>query len=174
MSDTIHTYQTAQTCTDKSGQPVDQLVIDLDRAGIFGEIMQHGHPITLADDGSAVENKTLLKHYLNFAANIDLTDVANLKSIGMGPLGKARLLIHAHWESTAGISYIERRSDGKMSRLVDPDAANRTKAPIGHLLNPLIAGQSLESVERMNFAKAEAVLEAVGISNTLIAKNQDD
>jgi hypothetical protein len=173
-SDTIHAYDMDSTCSDQTGQPTRQLVIDLDPLGIIGQIMTFGLPFTVSEKGKITENKALSTQYLNFMANIDLTETANLKAVGFGTLGKARAVVRAHFEALAGITRQTRRSDGKPTVLIEPTAPDKMQSFIGHLLNPQVCGQSLESVERMNFGRGRAVIDAVGFSNADISKAQSD
>lgn len=68
--------------------------------------------------------------------------------------------------------YVARSRGGGLVQYYDPAAAERIPTLVGHLINPQVCGLAWSEVRRMNVRQADAVLGAVNLSNTAIAKAQ--
>lgn len=160
-------------CLDRSGRETDRLIIDIDPAGIVGIFLKIGNPFTVSGKGAVIENTDILIAYLDFMANIDLSDEDGLEAIGFDAMSGARSLVMAFFHSMAGIETTTRCSDGKTTTFIDPDAKDRIRARIRHVANPEFGGQPWSEIKRMNFADVQEIISCVNISNMELKKSQD-
>lgn len=91
--DTVKEFATVEEVVDKDGTPTRVLEIDLDRVGVLGLFMDVGQPFSVQGNGDLQENPKKISQYMDFMANIDLSDDDNLKKIGWSAMSKARGMV---------------------------------------------------------------------------------
>lgn len=172
MTGQLLSFKMESCCQDKQDRDVDCLVIDPDPVGIVGEYIRCGNPFWIDDDNEVAQNDDLISHYFNFMSEIDLTVDDNLVAVGYDALSEARETVRLIFWAMSGIVREKSRLTGEMKVFYDESAAEKMRGFFGHLLNPEVAGQSLEQVQKMRFSEASAVIEMVSASNSLLQQAQ--
>lgn len=69
-----------------------------------------------------------------------------------------------------GVRFEKRKRDGKLVTYRDPKTRDALKTLLGHLINPQICGLSFDEAADMSLDEALFTIEAVGLSNDVLAK----
>lgn len=85
----LHEIAIKGQVADKAGNQTKVLTVDLDKEGFIGLFLQFGNPFSMGAKGMEENSEKLVK-YLEFMSNIDLTNSANHKEIGLAAISKAR------------------------------------------------------------------------------------
>lgn len=88
----LHEIAIKGQVADKDGNQTKVLTIDLDKEGFIGLFLQFGNPFSMGVGGIDEKSEKLVK-YLDFMSNIDLTNTANHKAIGLSAMSKARQVV---------------------------------------------------------------------------------
>lgn len=73
-----------------------------------------------------------------------------------------------------GVITKTRKRDGSLIYFVDGKAKDGLKILLGHLINPQVCGLSYNEAVDMTLTEATAAIEAVGLSNQILAKAAKD